>query len=101
MGGDLRICQDCPAYTDQSKYIHIRSGDFQAELFLDRLVDLPIYKLHKLFRFTLSAARDNAAAIAALDAYLPGAAQEAEHQHMRWVKIHALWNDTKHKMNIK
>ena len=101
LGGDLCVCQECPMYTDRSKYIRIHNGDFRAELFLDRLIDLTVQNLRKLFTLMLSADRENAAAIAALDAYLPGAARGAERQYERWVKIQSLWNDTKRKMNIE
>lgn len=101
LGGGLCICQECPIYTDRSKYICIHSGDFRAELFLDRLVDLPVQNLRKLFKLMLLAEQENGAAIAALEARLLSAARGTELQQKRWVKIQALWNDTKHKMNIK
>ena len=41
------------------------------------------------------------AAIRAHNDELTRAVKKAKRQYERWVKIQALWNDTKHKMNIK
>jgi len=140
-------CKNCPMYTDRSKKVHIQNGGFHAELYLDRLVDLPVPKIRQLFRLTLSADWENEAAIAALGTYLGEAVTESKKawdaasirfqrewrkiekpigrqtkaqiqaqshndeltravktckaQYERWVKIQALWNDTKHKMNFQ
>lgn len=42
-----------------------------------------------------------AAAIRARNDELTRAVKKAKAQYERWVKIQALWNDTKHKMNVK
>ena len=41
------------------------------------------------------------AAIRAHNNELTRTVKKAKSQYERWVKIQALWNDTKHKMNIK
>lgn len=114
---DLIICLTCPLYTNRSKVINIRKDDFHAMLFLDQLINLPIRNLRKIFRLALSGSRENEAAITTLNAYLdtivsdskkaeekisdPRAAKKAKALYERWVKIQALWNDVKHKMNFQ
>lgn len=103
-------------YTDRAKCIHIYSGSFQAELFLDRLADLPLPKIRKIFMLVFSAASENGMAIATADAYFTAAVtdskkiwEDAKAENMystkklqakyeRWVKIQNYWNDTKHRM---
>lgn len=142
-------CQECPKYTDRSKYIRIQNGDFRAEIFLDRLTDFSTPNLRKLFKLMLSADWENEAAIMDTSAYLDAAVldgkkewedasavyrscyrdaknawglilsakqrrdinrenarltkmvKQAKSQYEHWVKIQALWDDTKHQMNIK
>lgn len=109
-------CKECPMYTDRAKCIHIRSGNFRAELFLDRLADLPLTKIRKIFMLMFSAASENGMAIATADACFTAAVTESKKvwedakaknmystkklqaKYERWLKILNYWNDTKHKM---
>lgn len=50
--------------------IKIRSGDFYAELYLDRLGELPRSNLRKLLRLMREAQWENQTALDSLDAYL-------------------------------
>lgn len=98
----LEKCETCPMYTDRSKYVRLKADTFWTELYLDRLVDMTVPNLRKLFKLTLTHDWENERAIVELSAYLDAAAaNEEKPKHERWVKIHAIWNDTKHKMNYE
>ena len=71
---------------------HTASVKYQQEW---RLIEKPI----TVRRTKKDIARD--AAIRAHNDELTRAVKKAKSQYERWVKIQALWNDTKHKMNIK
>lgn len=50
--------------------LHIQKDRFHATIALDKLVDFPIPNLRRLFRFIISEAWENTAAIEGLDGYL-------------------------------
>lgn len=98
----LEKCETCSMYTDSSKRVCVKADAFWTELYLDRLVDMAIPNLRKLFKLALSYDWENEQAVEELDACLDAAAaDENKPRHERWVKIRNLWNDTKHKMNFK
>ena len=45
---DRGYCEECPRFTQPDNRITIRSGNFRANIYLDRLGDLSIAKLRKL-----------------------------------------------------
>lgn len=60
---DRDRCESCPMFTDPGKLITVRSGDFRADIYLDRLLDLPVTNLRKLIKLILSDTWTNEAAI--------------------------------------
>ena len=58
-------------------------------------------QIEKLTRRRTKAEISKAAAIRARNDELTRAVKKAKAQYEHWVKIQALWNDTKHKMNVK
>lgn len=79
---------------------------FHATIRLSALIDFPMKNLRKIFKLMLWDDRVNERAIQDttlfLESIVPGSkVKKAKSQYERWVKIQALWNDTKHKMNIE
>ena len=58
-------------------------------------------QIEKPTRRRTKAEISKAAAIRAHNGELTRAVKKAKAQYEHWVKIQALWNDTKHKMNVK
>lgn len=75
---DRDRCESCPMFTDPGKLITVRSGDFRADIYLDRLLDLPVTNLRKLIKFILSDTWTNEAAIERLTAHLESAVEESK-----------------------
>lgn len=75
---DRDRCESCPMFTDPGKLITVRSGDFRADIYLDRLLDLPVTNLHKLIKLILSDTWTNEAAIERLTAHLESAVEESK-----------------------
>lgn len=71
-------CESCPMFTDPGKLITVRSGDFRADIYLDRLLDLPVTNLRKLIKLILSDTWTNEAAIERLTAHLESAVEESK-----------------------
>ena len=74
---DRDRCEDCPLFTKQDKLITIRSGDFRADIYLDRLLDLPATNIRKLIKLILSDPWANEESTERLTAYLEQAVQES------------------------
>lgn len=51
---DRDRCESCPMFTDPDKLITVRSGNFRADIYLDRLLDLPVTNIRKLIKLILS-----------------------------------------------
>lgn len=83
-------CKTCPKYTDRSKTVHIQAGSFRADLFLDRLTDMPVPNLRKLFKLTLSYDWDNEDAIRTMEAHLDAAVKESK---QAWADASAAYKD--------
>ncbi len=75
---DTSLCLTCPQYANRSKVIHIRNGSFTATVLFDRLVDLPVQNIRKLFNLMLSAEWENVPDIAKTSAYLDAAVPESK-----------------------
>ena len=75
---DRDRCESCPMFTDPDKLITVRSGDFRADIYLDRLLDLPVTNLRKLIKLILSDPWTNKAAIERLTAHLESAVEESK-----------------------
>lgn len=75
---DRDRCESCPMFTDPGKLITVRSGDFRADIYLDRLLDLPVTNLRKLIKLILSDTWTNEAAIERLTAHLESAVEESK-----------------------
>lgn len=75
---DRDRCESCPMFTDPDKLITVRSGDFRADIYLDRLLDLPVTNLRKLIKLILSDTWTNEAAIERLTAHLESAVEESK-----------------------
>lgn len=75
---DRDRCESCPMFTDPGKLITVRSGDFRADIYLDRLLDLPVTNLRKLIKLILSDTWTNEAAIERLTARLESAVEESK-----------------------
>jgi len=66
-------CATCPTFADKFKCVTIRNDQFCADIYLDRLVDMPTCNARKLFKLALSEAWSNKEAIPAITEYLEGA----------------------------
>lgn len=75
---DRDRCESCPMFTDPGKLITVRSGDFRADIYLDRLLDPPVTNLRKLIKLILSDTWTNEAAIERLTAHLESAVEESK-----------------------
>lgn len=75
---DRDRCESRPMFTDPGKLITVRSGDFRADIYLDRLLDLPVTNLRKLIKLILSDTWTNEAAIERLTAHLESAVEESK-----------------------
>ena len=46
---DPAVCESCTQYTDPAKLITINTGDYHADIYFDRLEDMPdVYKRQPL-----------------------------------------------------
>lgn len=96
LDGDVAVCQTCPMHTDPHKVIYIRNDYFRADIFLDRLADLPVQNIRKLFTLMLLAAWENEAAITALDDYLEDAIPDSK---KAWDEASAAYQHGWHKVS--
>lgn len=81
---------------------------FHATISLPCLPDLPVKNVRKIFSIMLWDNRVNVQAIQDTELYirarndeLTRAVKESKAQYERWVRIQALWEDTKHRLNYK
>ncbi len=75
---DRELCEACPLFTVPDKLITVRSGAFRADIYLDRLLDLPVTNIRKLIKLILSDTWANDEAIEQLTAYLEQSTQESK-----------------------
>ena len=91
---DRNRCESCPLFTDPDTLVHIQADTFRADIYLDRLIDLPVTNIRKLFKLMHRWDFDNRQAIDRLTAHLEQAIQESEDakaRHERWAKIQSIW----------
>lgn len=75
---DRDRCEGCPAFTNPDTLIHIQADTFRADIYMDRLIDLPVTNIRKLFKMLYSYRWENERAIDSLVPYLAGAVQESK-----------------------
>lgn len=75
---DRERCEDCPMFTDPDTAIHIEADTFQADIYLDRLCDMTIPSIRKLFKLLHLYRWENERAIDRLVPYLAQAAQKSK-----------------------
>ena len=49
---DPEVCENCTQYTDPAKLITINTGDYHADIYFDRLEDMPLAKHPQGFQAT-------------------------------------------------
>ena len=70
---DREVCENCPMFTDPDTLISMQADTFHADIYMDRLIDLPVTNIRKLFKLMLSEPCSNREAIEATTAYLDAA----------------------------
>lgn len=75
---DQERCESCPMFTDPDTLVHIKAGTFQADIYTDRLIDMPVTNLRKLIKLILSDTWTNEAVIKRLTAHLESAVEESK-----------------------
>ena len=104
--GATRCNRQCPMFTDKSRTVSFVNCEYRAELYLDRLLDLPIANLRKIFKLILSEAWSNDRAIAVVEEHLQQLAtahvmSKAERSKQKKA-INALlvWSDLKARLHV-
>lgn len=72
------VCENCPMFTDPDTLISMQADTFHADIYMDRLIDLPVTNIRKLFKLMHRWDFDNRQAIDRLTAHLEQAIQESE-----------------------
>lgn len=75
---DRGRCESCPMFTDPGTLISIQADTFHADIYMDRLIDLPVPNIRKLFKLLHLYRWENERAIDSLVPYLAGAVQESK-----------------------
>lgn len=75
---DREVCENCPMFTDPDTLISMQADTFHADIYMDRLIDLPVTNTRKLFKLMHRWDFDNQQAIDRLTNYLEQAIQESE-----------------------
>lgn len=75
---DRDRCESCPMFTDPDTLISMQADTFHADIYMDRLIDLPVTNIRKLFKMLYSYRWENERAIDSLVPYLAGAVQESK-----------------------
>lgn len=75
---DREVCENCPMFTDPDTLISMQADTFHADIYMDRLIDLPVTNIRKLFKLMHRWDFDNRQAIDRLTAHLEQAIQEGE-----------------------
>ena len=47
---DRDRCESCPMFTDPDTLISMQADTFHADIYMDRLIDLPVTNIRKLFK---------------------------------------------------
>lgn len=75
---DRDRCESCPMFTDPDTLIFMQADTFHADIYMDRLIDLPVTNIRKLFKMLYSYRWENERTIDSLVPYLAGAVQESK-----------------------
>lgn len=75
---DRDRCESCPMFTDPDTLISMQADTFHADIYMDRLIDLPVTNIRKLFKMLYLYRWENERAIDSLVPYLAGAVQESK-----------------------
>lgn len=75
---DREVCENCPMFTDPDTLISIQADTFHADIYMDRLIDLPVTNIRKLFKLLHLYRWENERAIDSLVPYLAQAVQESK-----------------------
>ena len=75
---DREVCENCPMFTDPDTLISMQADTFHADIYMDRLIDLPVTNIRKLFKLLHLYRWENERAIDSLVPYLAQAVQESE-----------------------
>lgn len=75
---DPEVCESCTQYTDPAKLITINTGDYHADIYFDRLEDMPTSNIRKVFKLLLADPWSNEGAIRQMTLYLDAAVIESK-----------------------
>lgn len=75
---DPAVCESCTQYTDPTKLITINTGDYHADIYFDRLEDMPLSNIRKVFKLLLADPWSNEGAIRQMTLYLDAAVIESK-----------------------
>lgn len=75
---DREVCETCTLFTDPDTLMSMRAGTFHADIYMDRLIDLPVTNIRKLFKLLHLRRWENEQAIDRLVLYLARAVQESK-----------------------
>lgn len=75
---DREVCENCPMFTDPDTLISMQADTFHADIYMDRLIDLPVTNIRKLFKLLHLYRWENERAIDLLVPYLAQAVQESK-----------------------
>ena len=118
---DPAVCESCTQYTDPTKLITINTGGYHADIYFDRLEDMPLSNIRKVFKLLLADPWSNEGAIRQMTLYLDAAVIESKEdrqklrennrltaavkrtkaRHERWVKLQTCWADAQPDANTK
>ena len=79
---DPAVCENCTQYTDPAKLITINTGDYHADIYFDRLEDMPLSNIRKVFKLLLADPWSNEGAIRQMTLYLDAAVIESKEAWM-------------------
>lgn len=74
---DRDRCESCPMFTDPDTLVHIQADTFRADIYLDRLCDMTVPNIRKLFKLLYLNRYENEQVIDRLVPYLEQATQES------------------------
>lgn len=69
---DREVCENCPMFTDPDTLISMQADTFHADIYMDRLIDLPVTNIRKLFKLLHLYRWENERAIDSLETSLCG-----------------------------
>lgn len=85
----------CTRYTSLDRVIHVRAGDYRAVIYVNRLVDLPISSVRRIFKLMLSDQQSNSDCIRVLPQYIDAAAAVFAGTKKQEKSLRARWEKSK------